>query len=158
MMSYLFDTNILIHQARNSIIWDFIKDKYFPKGVIGNARTSIVSVAEADVFAIGNKWGKQKIDTLKQNSIDLNPIYFRDNTDIIKNYTSINLFSQNKYPNLNLPKNLSPRNMGKNDIWIAATAATFNFPLITTDKDFSHLDDVFLEVIYIDMEAIFNNQ
>lgn len=30
--------------------------------------------------------------------------------------------------------------MGKNDLWIAATAITYNIPLITTDADFDHLD------------------
>jgi predicted nucleic acid-binding protein len=45
-----------------------------------------------------------------------------------------------------LPKGLSARNMGKNDLWIAATASTLNIPLLTTDNDFDHLNGVFLEV------------
>lgn len=44
--------------------------------------------------------------------------------------------------------------MGENDLWIAATAATYRLPLITTDRDFEHLNGVFLDVIYIDMEEI----
>jgi predicted nucleic acid-binding protein len=40
--------------------------------------------------------------------------------------------------------------MGKNDIWIAATASVLNATLITTDNDFDHLNGVFLPVIYID--------
>ena len=38
--------------------------------------------------------------------------------------------------------------MGKNDLWIAATAASINATLVTSDKDFGHLDGVFLNVIY----------
>jgi predicted nucleic acid-binding protein len=40
--------------------------------------------------------------------------------------------------------------MGKNDIWIAATTQVAEAALITTDKDFSHLDNVFFSVNFID--------
>jgi len=36
--------------------------------------------------------------------------------------------------------------MGKNDLWIAATAYTLNATLVTTDTDFDHLDGEFIEV------------
>lgn len=36
--------------------------------------------------------------------------------------------------------------MGKNDLWIAATAALLGLKLVTTDHDFDHLHDVFFEV------------
>ena len=45
---------------------------------------------------------------------------------------------------------MSARNMGKNDIWIAATAAVIGAKLITIDNDFDHLNGAFLEVIKID--------
>jgi len=35
--------------------------------------------------------------------------------------------------------------MGKNDLWIASTAALLGLKLITTDADFNHLHDVFIE-------------
>ena len=38
------------------------------------------------------------------------------------------------------------RNMGKNDLWIAATASVLKTKLLTADADFDHLDAVFLEV------------
>jgi tRNA(fMet)-specific endonuclease VapC len=40
----------------------------------------------------------------------------------------------------------SARNMGKNDVWIAATASVLQIPLLTTDADFQHLDTVYLEL------------
>lgn len=40
--------------------------------------------------------------------------------------------------------------MGKNDIWIAATSAVTGAHLLTTDKDFDHLDPQFLSHDYID--------
>jgi len=39
--------------------------------------------------------------------------------------------------------------MGKNDIWIATIASVSDAKLITMDKDFNHLDDVFLDLILL---------
>ena len=39
--------------------------------------------------------------------------------------------------------------MGKNDLWIAATAFALDVPLMTTDGDFDHLNDTFLKVLKI---------
>lgn len=38
--------------------------------------------------------------------------------------------------------------MGKNDLWIAATASVLGAILITSDKDFEHLDRKFLTIGY----------
>jgi len=44
------------------------------------------------------------------------------------------------------------RNMGKNDIWIAATAVNAGLPLLTTDKDCRFLHGNLLQVLWIDPE------
>jgi predicted nuclease of predicted toxin-antitoxin system len=45
----------------------------------------------------------------------------------------------------------SARNMGKHDLWIAATAKVLNLTLITTDRDFEHLSEIIdLKVINLD--------
>jgi tRNA(fMet)-specific endonuclease VapC len=49
-----------------------------------------------------------------------------------------------------LPPGLTARNMGKNDLWIAATGSVINATLLTIDDDFNHLNKVFLEVVRID--------
>lgn len=36
--------------------------------------------------------------------------------------------------------------MGKNDLWIAATAFLLEGTLLTTDSDFNHLNNEFLKV------------
>lgn len=41
---------------------------------------------------------------------------------------------------------MSARNMGKNDLWIAATAAMSEATLLTTDNDFDHLDGHYFKV------------
>ncbi len=39
--------------------------------------------------------------------------------------------------------------MGKNDIWIAATAYVTGSKLITYDNDFTHLENYYLEILKI---------
>ena len=47
--------------------------------------------------------------------------------------------------------------MGKNDLWIAATSSVYDLILLTTDKDFNHLDGEFLDLEYIDLEILKNS-
>ena len=44
------------------------------------------------------------------------------------------------------PLGSSARNMGKNDLWIAATTHVLDLTILTTDNDFDHLDNVFIKV------------
>lgn len=46
-----------------------------------------------------------------------------------------------------MPAGLSARNMGKNDLWIAATALYLDLPLHTTDNDFDHLPPLGLVLV-----------
>ncbi|MCB9041874.1 MAG: PIN domain-containing protein [Lewinellaceae bacterium] len=46
----------------------------------------------------------------------------------------------------------SSRNMGKNDIWTAATASIYGLKLITTDKDFDHLKEEYINLEQINIE------
>ena len=41
--------------------------------------------------------------------------------------------------------------MGKNDLWIAATAHASGAVLVTTDQDFEHLHGVWLDRELVDM-------
>ena len=73
------------------------------------------------------------------------------NTDrIIQRYAEIDAYSQGKDPVKPLPRGLTSRNMGKNDLWIAATASVLRAQLLTTDKDFDHLNGSFIDLVYID--------
>ena len=41
--------------------------------------------------------------------------------------------------------------MGKNDLWIAATAHASGAVLVTTDKDFDHLHGIWLNREFVDV-------
>jgi len=64
--------------------------------------------------------------------------------EIVNAYAQIDAYCQGKLMGKPLPSGLSVRNMGKNDIWLAATAHVFDLTFITTDSDFEHLNEVYL--------------
>ena len=107
----------------------------------------MVSKAEALSLAARQKWGSRKMRNLHSlfNSAIIVPI--EQHSNIIDAYVEIELFSQGVHPRIALYE--SARNMGKNDLWIAATAMVTNTTLITTDRDFNHLQDYFFELIYL---------
>ena len=74
------------------------------------------------------------------------------NTDqlLLEAYTEIDAFSKRKIKDRSgdLLKG-SAKKMGKNDLWIAATAYSLDIPLMTTDSDFDHLDDTLIKVVRV---------
>jgi len=71
-------------------------------------------------------------------------------TEIIDRYAEIDAFSQGKLTRGN--SSFSSRNMGKNDLWIAATVSILKVPLLTTDKDFDHLNNEYISLDSIDIQ------
>ncbi|MBO0931503.1 hypothetical protein [Fibrella aquatilis] len=54
-------------------------------------------------------------------------------------YVRIDCYSKGKLPNDPPPKGQTARKMGKNDLWIAATAIFYELNLYTSDNDYDHL-------------------
>ncbi len=71
--------------------------------------------------------------------------------NIINRYAEIEAYSQGKHPEKQ--STFSALNMGKNDLWIAATASVLNAVPITTGKDFNHLQTQFLKIEWIDVSG-----
>lgn len=61
--------------------------------------------------------------------------------EVIEAYVEIDIYSL-QHPD-------GARNMGKNDLWIAACAKASGATLLTTDTDFDHLNPGLLAVEYI---------
>jgi predicted nucleic acid-binding protein len=144
-MNFVLDTNILIHLVRQT---PNILQKLMDKGVFGignNTFISIVSIAEIQAFAYRNNWGVAKLKILQQLIGSLTPIPI-DNQSIIDDYVQIDVFSQGRHRVYALPANTSARNMGKNDIWVAATTTFAAATLVTTDADFDHLETTFFKI------------
>lgn len=138
MIEFL-DTNVLINLIR----------KKLPLPVY--SAISVVVAGELKAFAVKRQWGYQKRLALEKIlseipifGIELSP------TDV---YATIDAYSQGELITDPLPVGLSSRNMGKNDIWIAATALFYDAQLQTSDNDFDHLPAIGLRLKKIDMNA-----
>ena len=148
-MNYILDTNILLTYVRDNVVTQNIENELNLITGNHNLVVSVVSVGEIKSIAKQNKWGERRINRL--NDLFLDFIRTEINTeDIIEKYAEIDTFSQGKLTES--PSNFTSRNMGKNDIWIAATASVYNLELITTDKDFEHLRKDYLNINLIDLK------
>ncbi len=148
-MRFLFDTNAIIIYFKNREIKSNLDESYNPLGSENTAIISIVTLGEIESLALRNKWSEKRIKLMEDF---LNKFVIADinSKDVIRKYAEIDTFSQGKLENKKL--GMSSRNMGKNDLWIAAIASVTDSTLITSDKDFDHLKDKYLSIINIDVE------
>lgn len=75
-------------------------------------------------------------------------------TELIEAYGDVDAFSTGKIMVQVDRERRSATNMGKNDLWIAATAKAFDLTLVTTDRDFEFLDGKLIDVLYVDLEDV----
>jgi len=140
-MKLLLDTNILIYLSKDPSL------RLLAKFIgIDNQKVfiSVATISELKSISIQNSWGDKRILTLDR--IFEKAIVIEITENLVETYAQIDSFSQCKNPHHRSQSFSTPRNMGKNDIWIAATTALLGLKLITTDADFNHLHDVFIEV------------
>ena len=107
----------------------------------------ISSISKGEILSIAmqNNWGERKTEILSKL---LNLIVIIDvvgANDLLMNaYAEIDAYSLKRHPAKILSGSAKP--MGKNDIWIAATAYATNATLLTTDGKFMHLDKEFIDI------------
>ncbi len=123
---------------------EFIDDNFDPFSPENDAIISIVSVGEIYSLAAKNKWAQTKLKIVEKLLDDLIIVEVRFR-DLIEMYVQIDTFSNKSSDQKELKG--SAIKMGKNDLWIAATAAITQIKLLTPDNDFDHLDGAFFEVI-----------
>ena len=150
-MDYLLDTNIALIYLRQSGLKEELDRRLSLFSPENTLLISVVSIGEAKSIAIQRKWGEKKIVQLegllkKLLIADINA------KRIIERYAEIDAYSQGKLENKRA--SFTSRNMGKNDLWIASTASILNAKLITTDKDFRHLDQEYIDLLEIDLDEI----
>ena len=148
-MRLLLDTNILLHLSKDASF------RLFEKFIgIDNQKVfiSVVTIAELKSILIQNNWADKRKLTLEW--ILDKAILIEITENLVDTYAQIDSFSQCRNPHHRSQSFSTPRNMGKNDLWIAATAALLGLKLITTDADFNHLHDVFIEVECLKSEQL----
>ena len=149
MRNYLLDTNILLYYIRQDHLWDKVQNRFDLK--TGINAISIINIGELWSIALRNQWGERRLKQLENISNEFTVIDLNIES-VIKRYGEIDAFSQGKLKER--PLSTSARNMGKNDLWLAATASVLNLTLITSDQDFNHLAPTFLSLEALDMQQI----
>lgn len=137
-MALLLDTGIVLNIVRKekarTMVNPFSDDEYI----------SIIMVGEIRSLGYRHNWQSRKMELLEKLLsqfiiLDIN------NEVLIDRYVHIDAFSQVKHKSISSP--FTAKNMGKNDLWIAATASFLEIPLLTVDDDFDHLHTMFFKVI-----------
>jgi len=140
-MSLLYDTNILVYLVRD------LNHRQIAKTINPDNQKVFISVAtvgEIKSIALQNNWGSKRLQSLAEILDKLFTIEINEN--LVNIYSEIDAFSQRRNPSYADYPFSTPRNMGKNDLWIASTAALLGLKLVTTDADFNHLHQVFIDV------------
>lgn len=140
-MNLFFDTNIILALVRDKS-GHKVMEHLNPKE--DAVYVSFVNIAEAQSIAFQNKWGFAKVEILEDFFQSVRIIGISDL--LLPTYIGIDAYSQRNHPDYERYPFSTPRNMGKNDLWIAATASLLNLKLVTTDGDFDHLDSSFLSL------------
>lgn len=146
---FVLDTSAIVHVLRNTVNGKALNsylDEY-PEDY--SLLISVATVGELDSLKLQQKWSESRCLNLEKFLNDITIINI-ENADkaLIDNYAMLDAFSLRKIPDKSGDlKYGSAIGMGKNDLWIAATAVTMDATLITSDGDFDHLHDIFLKVI-----------
>lgn len=143
-MDFVLDTNILVHFVRSDAHIRQLGEQYPLFAPENAAFISLVSVGEIRSLAFQFNWGKEKIQRMNHFLHTLNPFPV-ESEEIAAAYADLDAFSQCVHPAYPPPAGMTARNMGKNDLWIAATAMLFSATLLTTDADFFHLSPQFFK-------------
>jgi tRNA(fMet)-specific endonuclease VapC len=141
----IYDTNILLQLLRNADSMERLQFKLGSQYL--EDFISIVTVAEIRSLTIQFNWGNPRINKMTEVLSDLS-ILDINSPEIVDRYVEIDCYSKRKHPNL--VSDFSAIKMGKNDLWIAATASLHQCTLLTMDLDFNHLHDKFVDIVYFE--------
>ena len=111
--SYVLDTNVLLHLIRGQALGAKIDQAFGLTSTLHRQIVSIVSQAELWVIADRKGWGGAKRSAL-QHALDNLVVMPIDSLDLVEAYVKI--------ARADSAAAEGARNLGKNDIWIAATA------------------------------------
>lgn len=141
MARYILDTNMLVGCARDAAYWRHAVKEF---GILDSRQNDFFCsiVTKGEILSLGRqfKWGEQKLSTL--NSILTHtPFIAIAHPPIIDAYALLDSFTV-----------AAGKTMGKNDLWIAATAYAAKATIISTDKDFDFLkQNSLIDAIWVDV-------
>lgn len=135
---YLLDTNILVHYVRGCAVWAAVRDHYGLLAIEPKSLISIVTAGELRSIAAQRGWGGAKLD-LMEYVLGYFDEVFLNSRELVDTYATLDAGMKAR-----------GHTLGKNDLWIAATAVVTGTRLITTDRDFDPLHPAFLSRDWVD--------
>jgi predicted nucleic acid-binding protein len=138
--SYVLDTTVVLNLIRGKELGQQIDTAFGLRVAMHRHLISIVTHGELQVLAERGTWGDEKRNALFSALNSLVTINI-DNDNLVDAYVRIEAACRSTAG--------SDRKMGQNDMWIAATALASGLPMITTDKDFNHLNGRLIAVHWV---------
>jgi len=154
MRNFLLDTNILMAylKADTKLFNKVSKDNNLDDDDTF-IMISAITKGEMLSLALQNNWGETKLSFLTKLLNEFVIIDVSGNDDLLLNaYAEIDAFSLQRHPTKKLIGSAKP--MGKNDMWIAATALVTNATLLTSDGKFMHLDKAFINIKFYHPKSV----
>lgn len=135
---FVLDTNVVVQLLRWNEIGRRIDARF---GLLASPMPpmiSAVSLGEARSLARQWSWGAEKVAHLHALLLRFVVVDIRTEP-VVARYVEIDHGSRTL-----------GRKMNQNDLWIAAAAAATSATLLTTDRDFDHLDASLVRCVWID--------
>lgn len=142
---YLLDTNILLLLIRGKAAGLAIDARFNLRDTKTRSLISVVTHGELRVLARRRSWGDKK-STAMEHMLDALVTVDIHHPDVFGAYVAVEAVSQ-QHP-------AGAKNMGQNDLWIAACASAAGATLLTIDTDFNDLPRDLVAVEYIDEKSL----
>jgi len=153
MRNFILDTNILMAYLKANPLFKKVSEDNNLNDEDAFIMISAISKGELLSIAMQNGWGERKVSALNKLLNEIVIIDVAGNDDNLLNaYAEIDAFSLQRHPTKKLKGSAKP--MGKNDMWIAATAFATNATLLTADGKFMHLDKEFINIKFYHPDSV----
>ena len=140
----LLDTNIVVHFVRWNVVGQRIDQDHALQARRERPLISIVTAGEVESHAHKLGWAENKRQRLSEQLHELVLVPLAPGS-IVTAYGEIDYFTEH----VEQPA----RPMGKNDLWIAATAHATGATLMTADANFDHLAPRFFSLVRVDAKT-----
>ena len=151
---FLLDTSILLGFVREAPWALQVRTKFDLGDEETMVFTSIICQGELLALAEKNGWGESKRTKLEAVLAGF-PMLDISRKSILSAYALIDAWTHGKpvTSSVQTPPPKPAVSMTQNDLWIAATAHASRATLLSTDKDFDHLNDVWISFVYVDQNT-----
>ena len=149
---FLLDTGVLLGFVRKAPWADAAHTDHNLGSVEVMSLTSVI--CQGELLALSEKfgWGAKRREVLEE-ALDNFPI-LGITPDVVRAYALIDAWTHGKpvtAAGIPPPPSGTPAvSMKQNDIWIAASTHVSQATLLSTDKDFEHLHNIWLDYAYVD--------